>query len=394
MPSTYIANVTLFDGRAVKAKQGVLVEDERIAWVGAHARASRRTRGTSVVDGAGNTLSPGLIDCHVHLAFDGLADFAGEAARMTPGLAAVKATVNVRKHLSAGVTTVRDLGAPDGTSIDVGRAIDDGVIVGPRVLAAGRALTVTGGHGHNVAFAREVDGADAMRKAVREEIRRGATAIKIVATGGVLTPGIGATFTAYTADELVAAVDEAHKWGRPVAAHAIGAEGILGAVIAGVDSIEHCNHVTPQIAREMKSRGTYRSPTLCAIRGIVDNPAEVPAYAVAKGREVEAASRESHMRAIKAGVLQVCGTDAGTPFNPHGSAPRELAYMVEWGMTPLAAMRAATANGADLLRLDEVGRVENGKVADLVLYEGNPVEDIAAAATPLRVWKAGTVFSP
>jgi imidazolonepropionase-like amidohydrolase len=394
MPSTYIANVTLFDGRAVKAKQGVLVEDERIAWVGAHARASRRTRGTSVVDGAGNTLSPGLIDCHVHLAFDGLADFAGEAARMTPGLAAVKATVNVRKHLSAGVTTVRDLGAPDGTSIDVGRAIDDGVIVGPRVLAAGRALTVTGGHGHNVAFAREVDGADAMRKAVREEIRRGATAIKIVATGGVLTPGIGATFTAYTADELVAAVDEAHKWGRPVAAHAIGAEGILGAVIAGVDSIEHCNHVTPQIAREMKSRGTYRSPTLCAIRGIVDNPAEVPAYAVAKGREVEAASRESHMRAIKAGVLHVCGTDAGTPFNPHGSAPRELAYMVEWGMTPLAAMRAATANGADLLRLDEVGRVENGKVADLVLYEGNPVEDIAAAATPLRVWKAGTVFSP
>ncbi|MEA2555209.1 MAG: hypothetical protein QOI60_540 [Actinomycetota bacterium] len=394
MPSTYIADVTLFDGRAVKAKQGVLVEEERITWVGAHARAPRRARGTTRVEGTGKTLSPGLIDCHVHLAFDGSADFAGEAARITPGLAGMKATVNVRKHLLAGVTTVRDLGGPDGACIDVARAIEDGMIVGPRVLAAGHALTITGGHGHNIAFAREVDGADAMRKAVREEIRRGATAIKIVATGGVLTPGIGATFTAYTAEELAAAVDEAHRWGRPVAAHAIGAEGILGAVTAGVDSIEHCNNVTPQIAREMKARGTYRSPTLCAIRGIVDNPANVPSYAVEKGREIEAASRESHVRAIKAGVLHVCGTDAGTPFNPHGSAPKELAFMVEWGMTPLAAMRAGTANGADLLRLPDVGRVAKGTVADLVLYEDNPVEDIAALGTPLRVWRAGTVVNP
>ncbi len=386
---TYIANVTLFDGRSIRTKQGVLVQGERIAWVGAHARAPRAAKAARGVDGTGKTLSPGLIDCHVHLAFDGLADFAGEAERMTPALAAVKAAVNARKHLAAGVTTVRDLGGPGGACIDVGRAIDDGVIAGPRVLAAGCALTITGGHGHNVAFAREVDGADAVRKAVREEIKRGATAIKIVATGGVLTPGIGATFTAFTSEELVAAVDEAHSWGRPVAAHAIGAEGILGAVRAGVDSIEHCNHVTPQIAREMKERGTYRSPTLCALRGIVDNPKHVPAYAVEKGRAVEAASRESFARAVKAGILHVCGTDAGTPFNPHGSAPRELAYLVEWGMTPLAAMRAGTANGADLLRRPDVGRVETGKLADLVLYAENPVEDITAAAKPLKVWKSG-----
>ncbi|MEA2522018.1 MAG: hypothetical protein QOI81_1664 [Actinomycetota bacterium] len=394
MALTYIANVTLFDGRTVKSKQGVLVDGDRIALVGPHARAPRRASGTKSVDGAGKTLGPGLIDCHVHLAFDGLADFAGEAEQMTPALAAVKATVNARKHLVAGVTTVRDLGGPGGAIIDVGRAIDDGVIQGPRVVAAGHALTVTGGHGHNVAFGREVDGAADMRKAVREEIRRGATAIKIVATGGVLTPGIGATFTAYTPEELAAAVDEAHGWGRPVAAHAIGAEGILRAVVAGVDSVEHCNMVTPEIAREMKSRGTYRSPTLCAIRGIVDNPAEVPAYAVEKGRAIEADSRASHVRAVKAGVLHVCGTDAGTPFNPHGSAPRELAYMVEWGMTPLAAMRAGTANGAALLRRDDLGMVETGRLADLVLYAANPAEDIAAAAVPLTVWKAGTVVRP
>ncbi len=387
--STYIANVTVFDGQRARAKQGVLIEDDRIVWTGAHARAPKPARAAKAVEGAGKFLTPGLIDCHVHLAFDGLGDFAGEAATLTPAVAAIKGTVNARKHLAAGVTTVRDLGGPGGACIQVGLAIERGLIPGPRVLAAGHALTVTGGHGHNVAFAREVDGPDAMRKAVREEIRAGARAIKVVATGGVLTPGIGATFTAYTPGELAAAVDEAHKWDRGVAAHAIGAEGILAAVRAGVDSVEHATYVTPQIAREMRERGTFRSPTICAIRGIVDNPDRVPAYALEKGRSTEAAARESHRRAVRAGVRHVCGTDAGTPFNPHGSAPRELVRMVEWGMTPLAALRAATSNGAELLRLAEAGAVANGMQADLVLYGEDPLDDIAATLRPLTVWKGG-----
>ena len=287
------------------------------------------------------------------------------------------------------MTTVRDLGGLDSVSCDVGRAVDAGLIPGARVLAAGRALTITGGHGHNLGIAREVDGADAVRKAVREEIRGGARAIKVVATGGVLTPGIGATFTAFTDEELVAAVDEAHTWDRGIAAHAIGAEGILRSVLAGVDSIEHGSYITPQIAREMKARGTFRSPTICAIRGILDHDDVVPAYAVTKAREVEGDSMTSHARAVRAGVRHVCGTDAGTPFNRHGSGPQELAYMVAWGMTPLQAMRSATANGAELLRVPEIGTVEPGKVADLVLYDENPVDDIAAVLKPRRVWKAG-----
>ena len=152
------------------------------------------------------------------------------------------------------MTTVRDLGEGSAPASWAWRSTT-GIVPGPRVVAAGRALTVTGGHGHNVAFAREVDGADAMRKAVREEIRAGATAIKVVATGGVLTPGIGATFTAFTPEELVAAVDEAHKWDRGVAAHAIGAEGILSSVVAGVDSVEHCVQLTTAIgARDGRTR--------------------------------------------------------------------------------------------------------------------------------------------
>jgi imidazolonepropionase-like amidohydrolase len=252
--------------------------------------------------------------------------------------------------------------------------------------------TITGGHGHSVGFAREVDGADAVRRAVREEIRSGARATKLVATGGVLTPGIGSTFTAFTPEELAAAVGEAHSWGCGVAAHAIGAEGILQAVVAGADSIEHCVQTTTAVVREMKARGTFRSATLVALLGIADNPAEVPAYAVEKARALVADAKEGHARSVRAGVRQVVGTDAGTPFNAHGNAPRELLSMVEWGTLPLDAMVAATANGAELLRLPDVGTVETGKLADLCLYAGNPVEDPRTVLAPRRVWKAGRLW--
>ena len=391
--SRYFSNVTLFDGRTVRTKQGVHVSGGTIQWIGAHARAPRLARAASEVEGDGKTLSPGLIDCQVHLVFDGEADFEGESKGLTPARAAIKAARNGERHLRAGVTTVRDLGGLDGVVCDVGLAIDEGLTPGPRVLAAGRALTITGGHGHNLGLAREVDSPGAVRTAVREEIKAGARAIKVIATGGVLTPGIDATFTAFTPEELTAAVDEAHKWGRGVAAHAIGAQGILNAVIAGVDSVEHCCQTTPEIAREMKARGTFRSPTICAIRGIVGNADDVPEYAVKKAQALEADARDGFRRAIREGVRHVCGTDAGTPFNPHGSAPRELMWMVEWGMTPLKVMQAATANGAELLRLPLVGTIEEGKEADLVLFEGNPAEAIEHVLSPLMVMKAGDVVA-
>ncbi len=391
--SFYVSNVTLFDGRTVKTKHGVHVERGAIGWVGPHARAPRIARAASEIDGSGRTLTPGLIDCHVHLSFDGTGDFAGEAAGLTPAKAALKATRNAVRHLEHGVTTVRDLGGVGSSMCDVANAVDDGVIGGARILAAGQALTITGGHGHNVAFAREVDGPDAVRKAVREEIKGGARVIKIVATGGVLTPGIGATFTAFTPEELDAAVDEAHKWGRGVAAHAIGAEGTWNAVVAGVDSVEHCVQVSAELAKEMKARGTFRSPTLCAIRGILDHADEVPEYAVTKAASLEAEGRDSFRRAVRAGVRHVCGTDAGTPFNPHGNAPHELLHMVQWGMTPLKAMQAATANGAELLRLPSLGTIDEGKDADLVLFDGNPAEAIEHVVSPMLVMKAGDVVA-
>jgi imidazolonepropionase-like amidohydrolase len=388
--ATYIANVSLFDGRSLRSRAGVLVSDGRVAWAGAHARAPRAAASASEIDGAGRTLTPGIVDCHVHLCFDGGADFAAEARDTTSDAgAALKAARNGARALERGVTTVRDLGGRNDAVIQVARAVERGLLAGPRILAAGRALTITGGHGHSVGFAREVDGPVDVRRAVREEIKAGATAIKLVATGGVLTPGITHDFTAFTPEELEAAVDEAHSWGRVVAAHAIGPEGILLAVLAGVDSIEHGSMLTAECARAMKERGTFHVPTISALVGMVDHPDEVPAYAIEKATKLAGTARDAFRRSIRAGVPIACGTDAGTPFNPHGNTPHEIVRMVEWGLTPLRAMRAATSEAAALLRLPDVGHVAEGAAADLVLYDANPLEDVEAVLKPALVLRAG-----
>jgi len=386
--ATYFGNVTLFDGRNVRTKAGVLTSNGTIEWVGGHARAPRVARAAHEVDGTGKTLAPGLIDCHVHLCWDGRPDFAAESREMTEARAALKAARNARRTLERGVTTVRDLGASSHAVIDVARAIEEGMIPGPRVVPAGRALTITGGHGHSI-FALEVDGPDALRKAVREQIRAGALAIKLIATGGVLTPGIGAEFTAFTPEELEAAVDEAHKWGRPVAAHAIGAGGIGSSVLAGVDSIEHGSQIRPETARMMKANGTFLVPTISAVRGIVENADEVPRYAAEKAAAIAGQARDSFRRIVRTGAPIAMGTDAGTPFNPHGNGPLEIVRMVEWGLTPLRALQAATASAADLLRMSGVGRVEAGRIADLVLYDADPLDAIEAVLKPALVVKAG-----
>lgn len=393
MASTYLPDVTVFDGAKVSSHRGVLVEGDRIGWVGAHARAPREAATARSIDSAGRTLTPGLIDCHVHLNYDGLADFAAEGRELDEALGAIKGTVNLRRNLEAGVTTVRDLGGL-GTC-QLAAAVDAGTIVGPRLVAAGRALTITGGHGHNVGFAREVDGADDTRRAVREQIKGGARAIKVVATGGVLTPGIPVSFTAMTPEELAAAVDEAHSWGRRVAAHAIGAEGVLRSVVAGVDSVEHCNQLTAEAARAMADRGTFRGPTLCAVRGLVDHVDTVADYAAEKALLVHDDSSRAMTRALRTGVRHVVSTDAGTPFNPHGSAGREVGYLIDWGMSPLQALVAATANGAENLGIDDVGYVRQGYLADLALWDDNAVEDPAALAQrPRAVFRAGVRIRP
>jgi imidazolonepropionase-like amidohydrolase len=384
---TYFPNVTLFDGSAARESAGVLVSDGSISWVGLHRAAPRETLNADAIETTGGTLTPGLIDCHVHLCFDGEPDFVAEA-KVSEAYAALKCVRNAERHLRAGVTTVRDLGGLGAVACDVAKAIEDGRVPGPRVVASGQALTISGGHGWNT-FAREVDGVDGIRRAVREQMRSGARSIKIVATGGVLTPAIPVDFTSFTPEEVDAAVDEAHKWGVPVAAHAIGEPGIESCVTAGVDSIEHGSHITAAIAEEMKARGTFHVPTISALHGIVEHPEDVPPYAVEKGRQIIGIAREAFRLAVQTGVRHACGTDAGTPHNPHGGAPAELIKMVEWGLAPTAALQAATSNAASLLRLPRTGAIEPGMVADLVLWEANPLDDIEAVRKPRLVMKSG-----
>ena len=188
-------------------------------------------------------------------------------------------------------------------------------------------------------------------------------------------------------------MDEAHAWGRVVGAHAIGPTGIERAARAGVDSIEHGSMLTAAGVRLLKELGTFHVPTISAIRGIVEHPDEVPAYAVEKATALADLAREAFGRSLRAGVRIACGTDAGTPFNPHGNTTNEIVHMVEWGMTPLRAMRAATSDAAELLRLDEVGHVAEGMSADLVLYDADPLQDIAAVREPALVWKAGELVA-
>lgn len=387
MSPTYFSDVTLFDGSSAREGAGVLVSDGTIAWVGSHATAPREALSADEVQTAGATLTPGLIDCHVHLCFDGEPDFVAEA-RVSEAYAALKCVRNAERHLRAGVTAVRDLGGLGAVACDVGKAIEEGRAMGPRVVASGQALTITGGHGWNT-FAQEVDGVDGIRRAVREQMRNGARSIKLVATGGVLTPGISVDFTSFTPEEVDAAVDEAHKWGVPVAAHAIGETGIANCVRAGVDSIEHGSQITPDIAQEMKDRGTFHVPTISALHGIVEHPEDVPAYAVEKGRQILGMAREAFRLAVATGVRHACGTDAGTPHNRHGGAPAELIKMVDWGLSPVAALQAATLNAARLLKLPQAGAIEQGMGADVVLWEGNPLEDIEAVRKPRMVMKGG-----
>ncbi len=390
--TTYFPDVSLFDGRAIKRHAGVLVDDEgHIAWVGSHARAPKEARAALPVDTEGRTLTPGLIDAHVHLSFDGEADFVNEG-NVTEPYAALKCVRNASRHLASGTTTVRDLGGPGSVVCEVAKAIDAGLIPGPRVVASGQALTISGGHGWNT-FARQVDGPNEVRRAVREQFRAGARSIKIVATGGVLTPGVSVDFTSFTPEEVEAAVDEAHKWGHPITAHAIGATGIEYCVRAGVDSIEHGVFIDDRVGRMMKEQGTFRVATISALAGIVGHPEAVPPYAAEKGAEIMEQARATTRRMIRLGVRHVCGTDAGTPFNPHGGAPGEIGMMVEWGMRPVQALEAATANAAELLRVPRTGTIEVGKDADVVLWPGDPLQDVTALERPALVMRAGRVAS-
>jgi imidazolonepropionase-like amidohydrolase len=371
-------------GAAPVSDAALLLDGGRIAYAGP-AAGLPPADGVVDRDFPGCTLLPGLVDVHVHLVSSAGPDLAADlpAAEADRTLAAV---ANARRQLQAGVTLVRDLGAPGAEAVAVARAVEEGTVAGPRVLAAGPAVTMTGGH---IAFlGRVADGPDAMRAAVRGNLAMGARCVKVIATGGVLTRGIDPREPAYTQPELEALVGEAHRLGLRVAAHAIGEGGVAAALRAGVDSIEHGMFLDPAAIELFLATGARYTPTFSAPHGILAGP-NVPSWIKDRARPAAEAQGASFRAAVQAGVPVVAGTDAGTPDNPHGGVAREVAFMVEAGLDLLAAVRAATAEAADLLGVPDRGVLRAGAHADVLVAGGDVAGDVTALQRPAAVFQDG-----
>ncbi len=383
----------VFDGASLLSDHAVLVDGariERVAPAGEFAGFVGER-----VDAAGGTLLPGLFDCHVHLVFTGSADPFQKLSTMTPGEITMLALENAQATLSGGVTAIRDCGGKDYLEFAVRDACNAGRLPGPAIAAAGRLICMTGGHGNRIG--RVADGVDDVVRAVREQIHAGSDLVKIMATGGVMTPGVNPEDAHYSAEEMAAGIAEGHRFHKPCASHAQGRDGILNAVRGGVDSIEHGIFMDETCIEEMVERGTVVVPTLAAIVNILAGASKgIPDYIIEKAERVAEVHRKAIAAFYKAGGRIAMGTAAGTPFNMHGENTDELAHMVGIGMTPADTLVAATATAADLCQLGDRGRIRDGAVADLLLVDGNPVANIAAVADRSNhraVIKDGAVYA-
>ena len=363
----------------------LLIDGGRVAYAGPAAGLPDGADRIEVLDFPGATLLPGLVDAHVHLVASGGPDLAADVPR-TEAERMLAAVVNARRQLEAGVTLVRDLGSPGAEAVLVGRAVEAGTIPGPRVVASGPAITMTGGH--IPYLGRVTDGVEAMRAAVRANLALGARCIKVVATGGVLTQGVDPREPAYTQAELDALVDEAHRLGLTVAAHAIGERGVAAALRAGVDSVEHGMFLDSETIELFLETGARLSATFLAPHGILGGPS-VPAWIKDRARPAAEAQARSFRAAVEAGVPAVAGTDAGTPDNPHGGVAREVAFMAEAGLDALLAVKAATGEAAALLGVADRGVLRQGAAADVLVAGGDVAADLGALQRPVAVFQEG-----
>jgi imidazolonepropionase-like amidohydrolase len=380
----------------------VTVDGDRITGV---SEGGSAPAGAKVIDLGDVTLLPGLIDVHVHLTADpttSTGNYYQDAITLGPMDYAVLAPTLARRTLDAGFTTVRNVGAGDYIDVALRNAIDRGQLIGPRIQAATVAIGSTGGHADDsTGFSSNVEflgitgvanGVEGVRERVRENVKRGADVIKFMASAGVLSNEASVGAPQYTQEEMDAIVDESHRWGKKVATHAHGAEAIKMAIRAGVDSVEHCSMIDAEGLKMAKQKGTFLDFDIYDDDYILTEYAKlgVPQAQIEKEKLVGRVQRENFRKAVQAGEKMAFATDAGV--YPHGWNAKQFAKEVEWGMTPLQAIRSATTSAAELLGWsDKVGSLSAGHYADVVAVHGDPLADVSTLEHVAFVMKGGQV---
>lgn len=402
------AEIVIRAGKVLDVRTGnyltdqiIWIEGDRIKAIGkAKDISSQVPAGAKTIDLSNSTVLPGLIDCHTHLTYTPY--MAGPAGlHISYPRQALIGAHNAHVTLEAGFTTVRNVGANGYSDIALRDSIKAGEVIGPRIIASGPALSITGGHADENFLAPQfnfsedgvADGVDGVTAKVRENIKYGADVIKFMATGGVLSEGDNPALEQYSPEEMKAIVETAHGLGRKVAAHAHGALGIKNAVLAGVDSIEHGSYINEEDIQLMKQHGTYLVPTLYLGDWLMENLSTLglTPNMIEKAKIVLPIARQNIGTAFKAGVKVAFGTDAAV--YPHGLNAREFAVMVKLGLSPLQSIQAATVNAADLLGwTDRIGTLESGKFADIIAVDGDPLSDVHVLENVRFVMKGGDVI--
>ncbi|MGB9684308.1 MAG: amidohydrolase family protein [Candidatus Bathyarchaeales archaeon] len=389
-------------GREPLTNPVVVIKGDKIAEIGKESEI-KIPEEAKIVDLGNLTILPGLIDAHVHIY--GRRSYSPAEEIITPhDLAVIRSVEDCWKILKAGFTMVRDLGSAIALSLK--RAVNEGTISGPRIFAAGRPISQTGGHSDIHYLPREevikkgaliADGPDDCRRAAREALRDGADLIKIMTSGGIGSEKDHPRYPQFTVDEVKAITEEAHRVERRVASHAEGVEGVKIAILGGVDSVEHGFFLDEESVQMMISRNIYFVPTLCLVevyKKALERPYDMPPWRLKKQEECIDAMPKSFMMAYKAGVKIAAGTDYfGPPLRAHGDNADEAITMVKYGMKPMDAILAATRNAAECIGVQNtVGTVERGKLADIIGVQGNPLEDITVLKKVDFVMKEGRIY--
>jgi imidazolonepropionase-like amidohydrolase len=402
---TFIHCGNLIDGKSndVQSQMTIVIQGNKI--ISIEKGFSKPGSSDNVIDLSTKTVLPGLIDMHVHLEEETNKNQQLQEFTLNDADVAFRATVYAKRTLLAGFTTVRDLGGT-GVNISLRNAINQGLVIGPRIFTAGKAIASTGGHADPTNGYRKdlmgnpgpaegvVNSVEDARQAVRQRYKEGSDLIKITATGGVLSIAKDGSGPQFTEEEMKAIIETAKDYGMHVAAHAHGAEGMKRAVLAGITTIEHGTKMTEEVMDLMKQKGTFYVPTITAGRFVAEK-AKVPGYynplVVPKALEIGPLIQGTFGKAYKRGVKIAFGTDAGV--FPHGENGKEFGYMVEAGMPPMEAIKAATITNAGVLgMLDKIGTVEAGKLADIIAVDEDPIKNIHTLEAVKFVMKEGVVI--